>query len=89
MYRNRIFYRKVSWLKRTIEVMLSNEEYAGNVHLLDYGKHDFYYKVEGNNPVIISAEICKATQIEKRNLSNVVEGVEGSWRKSKKYSSKQ
>ncbi len=80
---------KVSWPKRTIEVMLSNEKYTGNVHLLDDGRHDFYYKAEGNNPVIIPAETFQAVQIEKQNRSNVVESAEGSRRKDKKYSSKQ
>lgn len=35
---------KGKWCKRTIDVMLSNEKYTGNVRLLDNGKHDFYYK---------------------------------------------
>lgn len=79
---------KEKWCKRTIDVMLSNEKYTGNVRLLDNGKHDFYYKAEGNNPVIISNETFQAVQIEKQHRSNVIDGEAGSQRKSKKYSSK-
>ena len=79
---------KATWPKRTIDVMLSNEKYTGNVHLLDNGKHDAYYRAENNNPVIISKETFQAVQIEKQHRSNVTEGEEGSKRKSKKYSSK-
>ncbi|MEO1782145.1 recombinase family protein [Enterococcus diestrammenae] len=79
---------KATWPKRTIDVMLSNEKYTGNVHLLDNGKHDAYYRAENNNPVIISKETFQAVQIEKQHRSNVTEGEDGSKRKSKKYSSK-
>ncbi|NLF82726.1 MAG: recombinase family protein, partial [Candidatus Gastranaerophilales bacterium] len=74
--------------KRTIDVMLSNEKYTGNVHLLDNGKHDEYYRAENNNPVIISKETFQAVQIEKQHRSNVTEAEKGSKRKGKKYSSK-
>ena len=80
---------KATWPKRTIDVMLSNEKYTGNVRLLDNGKHDAYYRAENNNPVIISKETFQAVQIEKQHRSNVTEGEKGSKRKSKKYSSKQ
>ncbi len=43
---------------------------------------------ESNNPAIISKETYEAVQIEKQHRSNVIEGEEGSKRKSKKYSSK-
>lgn len=79
---------KVIWPKRTIDVMLSNEKYTGNARLLDNGKHDLCYLAEGNNPAIISKEMYQAVQIEKQHRSNVIEGEEGSKRKSKKYSSK-
>jgi len=61
----------------------------GNARLLDNGKHDLCYLAEGNNPAIISKEMYQAVQIEKQHRSNVIEGEEGSKRKSKKYSSKQ
>ena len=80
--------RKVTWPKRTVDVMLSNEKYIGNVRLLDNGKNDLCYLAEGNNPAIISKEMYQAVQVEKQHRSNVIEGEEGSQRKSKKYSSK-
>ncbi len=79
---------KEKWAKRTIDVMLSNEKYTGNVRLLDDGKHDSYYLSEENNPAIISKEIFKAVQIEKQLRSNVTKSEDGNQRKSKKYSSK-
>ena len=79
---------KDKWSKRTIDVMLSNEKYIGNVRLLDDGKHSSYYLVEDNNPAIISKETFQAVQIEKQQRSNVIKGKDGSKRKSKKYSSK-
>ena len=79
---------KDKWSKRTIDVMLSNEKYIGNVRLLDDGKHSSYYLVEDNNPAIISKETFQAVQIEKQHRSNVIKSEEGVQRKSKKYSSK-
>lgn len=79
---------KGKWCKRTIDVMLSNEKYTGNVRLLDNGKHDAYYLAEGNNPAIIPKEMFQAVQLEKQHRSNVTKAEDGSQRKSKKYSSK-
>ena len=79
---------KATWPKRTIDVMLSNEKYIGNVRLLDNGKHSASYLSEDNNPAIISKETFQAVQIEKHHRSNVIKGEEGSRRKSRKYSSK-
>ena len=79
---------KDKWCKRTIDVMLSNEKYAGNVRLLDDGKHDEHYLARDNNPIIISKETFQAVQIEKQHRSNVAVGENGNRRKSKKYSSK-
>lgn len=79
---------KDKWCKRTIDVMLSNEKYIGNVRLLDDGKHDAYYLAEDNNPAIISKETYQAVQIEKQRRSNVTKSEEGNQRKSKRYSSK-
>ena len=78
---------KATWPKRTIDVMLSNEKYMGNVRLLDNGKHDSYYRAENNNPAIISKETFQAVQHEKQHRSNVIKGEDTSQRKSKKYSS--
>lgn len=79
---------KDKWSKRTVDVMLSNEKYSGNVRLLDDGKHDVLYLAEDNNPAIISKEIFQAVQIEKQHRSNVIKAEDGKHRKSKKYSSK-
>jgi site-specific DNA recombinase len=79
---------KATWPKRTIDVMLSNEKYIGNVRLLDNGKYRVSYLSEDNNPAIISKETFQAVQLEKQHRSNVIKGEEGSRRKSKKYSSK-
>lgn len=79
---------KGKWCKRTIDVMLSNEKYTGNVRLLDDGKHDAYYLAEDNNPAIISKETFQAVQIEKQHRSNVTKVEDGNQRKSEKYSSK-
>lgn len=79
---------KATWPKRTIDVMLNNEKYMGNVRLLDNGKHDLCYLAEDNNPAIISKEILQAVQLEKQHRSNVTKGEDGGLRKSKKYSSK-
>ena len=79
---------KGKWCKRTIDVMLSNEKYTGNVRLLNDGKHDAHYLAQDNNPIIISKETFQAVQIEKQHRSNVATGENGNQRKSKKYSSK-
>lgn len=79
---------KAMWPKRTVDVMLSNEKYTGNVRLLDDGKHDVYYLSEDNNPAIISKEMFQAVQIEKQHRNNITKGEDGSKRKSRKYSSK-
>jgi DNA invertase Pin-like site-specific DNA recombinase len=79
---------KDKWAKRTVDVMLSNEKYTGNVRLLDNGKHDSYYLAERNHPAIITKEMYQAVQIEKQHRSNVTQVEDGSKRKSKKYSSK-
>lgn len=79
---------KDKWSKRTVDVMLSNEKYSGNVRLLDDGKHNVLYLAEDNNPAIISKEILQAVQIEKQHRSNVIKAEDGKHRKDKKYSSK-
>ena len=79
---------KAKWCKRTIDVMLSNEKYTGDVELLKSGKSEVHYLASGNNPAIISEEIFKAVQMEKVRRSNLVRDENGSRRKSEKYSSK-
>lgn len=79
---------KEKWCKRTIDVMLSNEKYTGDVKLLKSSKSDVHYLSSDNNPAIISKEIFEAVQIEKVHRSNVIKDENGNRRKSEKYSSK-
>lgn len=79
---------KEKWPKRTIDVLLSNEKYTGNVRLFDSEKREVQYLSKDNHPAIISSETYQAVQIEKMKRSNVTKGEEGRKRKSKKYSSK-
>lgn len=79
---------KEKWCKRTIDVMLSNEKYTGNVRLLKSGNSEVHYLASDNNPAIISKEVFEAVQMEKGRRSNVVMDGNGSQRTHKKYSSK-
>lgn len=79
---------KEKWCKRSIDVMLSNEKYTGNVRLLKSGKSEMHYLASDNNPAIISSETFEAVPIEKVRRSNVIKGGNGNQRKSSKYSSK-
>lgn len=79
---------KEKWCKRTIDVMLSNEKYTGDVRLLKTGKSEVHYLATDNNPAMISKETFEAVQIEKRRRSNMVKNENGVKRKSEKYSSK-
>ena len=79
---------KEKWPKRTIDVMLSNEKYIGNVRLFDSEKREVQYLSEDNHPAIIPSETFQAVQTEKSNRSNVKKNKDGVQRKSKKYSSK-
>lgn len=79
---------KDKWCKRSIDVMLSNEKYAGNVRLLKSGKSEVHYLTSDNNPAIISSETFEEVQIEKVRRSNIMKGDNGNQRKSSKYSSK-
>lgn len=79
---------KEKWCKRTIDVMLSNEKYTGDVKLLKSGNSEVQYLSSDNNPAIISKEVFETVQIEKKRKSNMVKDESGSQRKDKKYSSK-
>lgn len=69
---------KERWCKSTIDVMLSNEKYIGNVRLLKSRKGEVQYLASDNNPVIISLETFEAVQIEKVRRSNVTKDENGS-----------
>lgn len=79
---------KDNWSKRSIEEMLSNEKYTGDVELLKSGKNEVHYLASGNNPVIILNEVFEMVQMEKVKRSNVVKSENERKRKSSKYSSK-
>ena len=79
---------KEKWCKRTIDVMLSNEKYTGDVRLLKTGKSEVHYLSTDNHQAIISKETFEAVQLERVRRSNIVVGVDGKMRKNKKYSSK-
>lgn len=79
---------KVKWCKRTIDVMLSNEKYTGDVELLKSSKSEVHYLASGNNPAIISKGVFEAVQMEKGRRSNVIKDGYERKRKSEKYSSK-
>lgn len=79
---------KDNWSKRTIDTMLSNDKYTGNVILFKKGLHSECYLSKKNHPAIISEETFKAVQIEKSRRSNVEVTEAGVKRKSTKYSAK-
>lgn len=90
-----------TWCKRTIDVMLSNEKYAGDVIIFktfstglpqrkrrvnDPVQHTKYAAV-GNHPAIIDKEAFDAVQAEKVRRSNVQKEGVMKFRKSTRYSS--
>jgi len=79
---------KENWNKRSIEWILSNEKYTGNIELLKSSKSEVHYLASGSHPAIISKEVFEAVQIEKVRRGNVVETDNGKKRRSSKYSSK-
>ena len=79
---------KENWNKRSIEWILSNEKYTGNVELLKTSKSEVHYLASGSHPAIISKEVFEMVQMEKGRRSNLVRDKNGSKRKSEKYSSK-
>lgn len=92
---------KTKWCKRTIESLLSNEKYTGNViayktyfegfpeskRLYNKGEKDKFVAI-GCNPAIIPEEIFNKVQEEKSIRSNIVRNDAGTQRKSTHYSSK-
>lgn len=79
---------KDDWSKRTIDTMLSNDKYAGNVILFKKSLNGERYLSKKNHPAIVSDEIFQAVQIEKGRRSNVEITEDGVKRKSSKYSAK-
>lgn len=79
---------KDKWSKRTIDEMLSNEKYTGNVILLKKTLNSERFLSKKNHPAIISEETFKAVQLEKGRRSNVEITEDGVKRKNTKYSAK-
>ena len=90
------------WCKRSIDTMLSNEKYVGDVIVLktyssgypdnkriasDSSEDHQMYMAENAHEAIISREQFAAVQAEKSRRSNVVRDEAGTHRSSKKYSS--
>lgn len=89
---------KTTWCKRTIEQILSNEKYTGNIIALKTYTQDgkrienndkSKYLISENHPAIIPKEIFDAVQAEKMRRTNITKTENGNLRKSTKYSSKQ
>lgn len=92
---------KDRWNKRTIELMLGNEKYAGNVlvgktfcneyqnnrRFVNNGERAKYL-AEGNHPAIISEELFERVKAEKERRSNIQIDDGVAKRKSTHYSMK-
>lgn len=92
---------KPTWPKRSIEQMLTNEKYCGNVLVVktyttpfpelkratNKGEKKQYLSV-GAHPAIISEDQFKAVQEERKRRSNKVLTEDGSQRSTTRYSSK-
>ncbi len=95
---------KDRWCKRSIDTMLSNEKYAGDVIVLKSYSSGFpdnrrikntvpeishpKYIAEQAHEGIISRTIFDAVQAEKQRRSNITHDDKGTHRSSKKYSAK-
>ena len=92
---------KNTWCKQSINVLLSNEKYYGDVMLMktfsiggvgskrirNEGQADKYMALS-NHPPIIEKEVLEAVQTEKARRSNVERTEEGTKRKAERYSSR-
>ncbi|MBQ9039476.1 MAG: recombinase family protein [Clostridia bacterium] len=91
---------KESWCKRTIDEILSNEKYVGDVLLMkrirlsvgskrikNHGEQE-QYRIEGNHPPIITREAFDAVQQEKVRRTNIDKSDNTARRKSTRYKSK-
>lgn len=79
---------KENWPKHSIEEMLSNEKYIGVSVVNVGGEEGQVYKLNNSHPAIISKEMFDVVQEEKLKRSNVIVDENGTYRSSKKYSSK-
>lgn len=92
---------KSKWCKRTIDTILTNEKYTGNVVAFKTYNEGFpdtrrhknkgelnKYVVAGCNPEIIPEDLFAEVQQERIHRSNIVQDENGTTRKSTHYSSK-
>jgi hypothetical protein len=89
------------WSKRTLENILQNEKYTGDVMVIktfnegfvntkrktNYGEKARYFS-SGNNPVIITKEVFDKVAAMRAERSNVTKDEVGNVRKSTRYSMK-
>ena len=88
---------KETWSKRSIEVMLNNKKYTGDVVILkkyadaakpaDSDAH-ITYLATASHPAIITHEQFSEVQAERTRRSNIIVDETGRHRKNSKYSSK-
>jgi len=89
------------WSKRTLENILQNEKYTGDVMVMKTFNEGFLntkrkanrgekarYLAIGNNPVIIPKEVFDKVAAIRAERSNVIKDEEGNIRKTTKYSMK-
>ena len=79
---------KETWSKHTIETILSNMKYAGDVAIADSGGSEARYMIGEHHAGIVSKEKFEAVQIERAARCNIEETEDGIRRKKTKYSSK-
>lgn len=88
---------KERWSKHTIEVMLDNRKYTGDVVILkkytdtsatDASESYITYLATASHPAIITSEQFEQVQAERERRSNIVVDETGRHRKNSKYSSK-
>ena len=78
---------KEKWPKRTVDVLLSNEKYIGDVRLRGASPEEDFYYLNNHGP-IIRREVFDAVQDEKARHSNVVQRGDEVKRTEKKYISR-
>jgi hypothetical protein len=79
---------KNRWYKGTIDNILNNEKYVGDVELFKPDKESDSYLMSDSHPAIIDRATFQAVKLERQSRSNVEITEDGIRRKSKKYSSK-
>ena len=79
---------KAIWSKHSIETILTNMKYTGDVAIADSGNPERRYMIGDHHTGIISKEKFEAVQLEMAARSNVEVTEEGIRRKNTKYSSK-